>query len=87
MRLEDAKLIIEYKMACRDAPKKDRWLKKRDDMPTLPSPMRDVIGKTNVVKSSASKFLNWLADSNGVRFVKKYTNEKTKRFNPYFQVG
>ena len=64
-------------MACRDAPKKDRWLKKRDDTPILPSPMRDVIGKTNLVKSSASKFLNWLADSNGIRFVNKYTNEKS----------
>ena len=73
--LETAKLIIEYQLARRDAQVKDRWLKiEREDMPELPSNLSKVMGNTNMVKSLATKFLNWLMDSNGIRYVSNNQN-------------
>ena len=68
--LETAKLMIEYNLARRDAQMKERWLKfERGEMPSLPSDLSKVMGNTNMVKSLASKFLNWLMESNDIRFV------------------
>ena len=45
-------------------------------MPSLPSDLSKVMRNTNMVKSLASKFLNWLMGSNDIRFVnKEYFNE------------
>ena len=68
--LERAKLVIEYQIARRDAELKNKWLKAdRDDMPSLPSNLSKVLGNTNMVKSLAGKFLNWMMESNGIRFI------------------
>ena len=75
MPLETAKLIIEYQLARRNAQVKERWLKmEREDMPELPSNLSKVMGNTNLVKSLSSKFLNWLMDSNGIRYVSNNQN-------------
>ena len=77
--LETAALIIEFNIAIRDSKTTDKWLQmEKGNMPSLPSDLSKVMGNTNMVKSLATKFLNWLMDTNAIRFFNK-RNEKMKQ--------
>ena len=64
--LEKAKEILELKIALRDSFDKEKWLKV-GDMPPLSAPLGEVLSNTLLVKSKATKLINWLMESNGMR--------------------
>ena len=64
--LEKAKEILELKIALRDSFVKEKWLKV-GDMPPLSAPLGEVLSNTLLVKSKATKLINWLMESNGMR--------------------
>ena len=64
--LEKAKEILELKIALRDSFDKEKWLKV-GDMPPLSAPLGEVLSNTLLVKSKATKLINWLMESNSMR--------------------